>query len=384
MENFEYFNPVKIVFGKGTIERLANLIPMGQKILLAYGGGSIKKNGVHEQILKSLQGRAIVEFAGIEANPRYETLMQAVRICQEQKVDFILAAGGGSVLDGVKFIALAACYDKGDPWDILSRNAPVEKALPLGCVLTLPATGSEMNMFSVVSRDSTHEKLAFANPLIFPKFSILDPETTFSLPERQVSNGITDAFAHVMEQYMTYPSDTPLQDRQAEAILMTLIEEGPKVLKNPKNYAARANLVWCATQALNGIISCGVREDWATHMIGHEITALYGLDHAQTLAVVMLGVWKHQKAAKALKLAQYARRVWGMADGADLADQAIDKTESFFRSVGMKTRLDEYGIKSDRFEEIASRFEKRGVKLGEHQGIGKKETIEILNLCHPA
>jgi NADP-dependent alcohol dehydrogenase len=384
MENFEYYNPVRIVFGKGTIGRLGSLIPAGQKILLAYGGGSIKKNGVYDQVVQSLKGRAIVEFQGIEPNPRYETLMKAARLCQEQKIDFLLSAGGGSVLDGVKFIALAACYEAGDPWDILSKNAPANKALPLGCVLTLPATGSEMNMFSVVSRDSSNEKLAFANPLVFPRFSILDPETTYSLPERQVSNGIADAFAHVMEQYMTYPADNPLQDRQAEAILMTLIEEGPKVLRNPKDYAARANLVWSATQALNGIISCGVREDWSTHMIGHEITALHGLDHAQTLAVVMLGVWRHQKAAKAAKLAQYAQRVWGVPNGPDMAGQAIDKTESFFRSIGMKTRLDEYGIKSDRFEELASRFEKRGIQLGEHQAIGKRETIEILNLCYPA
>ena len=378
MENFEYFNPVKIVFGKGSLPKVAELIAVGKKVLMTYGGGSIKKNGVYDQIIKALAGHKVIEFGGIEPNPRYETCMKAVEICRSEKVEFILSVGGGSVLDGSKFIAMATHYTKGDPWEILTQNASPNAALPIGCVLTLPATGSEMNCFSVVSRESTHEKLAFANPLVFPQFSILDPETTYSLPLRQTLNGIVDAFAHVMEQYMTYPAKAPLQDRQAEAILVTLMEEGPKVLQKPNDYDTRANIVWCATQALNGIISSGVPQDWTTHMIGHELTAFFGLDHGQTLAVVMPAVWRHQKAAKAQKLTQYAQRVLGINSGNDIPAQAIDKTEEFFRSLGVKTRLSEYGIGKEKFSEIAARFEQRNLKLGENQSIGSKEVLQIL------
>ena len=380
MENFEYQNPVKIVFGKEAIAKLGELVPARRKILMTYGGGSIKSNGVFAAVKKALAGRTLIEFGGIEPNPRYETLMKAVEICREKKVTYLLSVGGGSVLDGTKFIALAAPFTAGDPWDILAKNAPATEALPIGCVMTLPATGSEMNCFSVVSRESTHEKLALSNPLVFPQFSVLDPETTFTLPVQQTRNGVVDAFAHVMEQYMTRPANAPLQDRQAEAILHTLIEEGPKVLATPGDYAARANIMWCATQALNGLISCGVPQDWATHMIGHEITALHGLDHAQTLAVVMPAVLKHQKQAKIAKLEQYGRRIWGVY-GADAATLAIEKTEGFFRSLGMKTRLSEYGVDGRNFEEIGNRIEKRGLKLGENQAIGKKEILEILELC---
>lgn len=381
MNNFVYHNPVRIVFGKRTIAKLTELIPAQRRILMTYGGGSIKQNGVYDQVREALAGRDLLEFGGIEPNPVYETLMKAVEVCRREKVDYLLSVGGGSVLDGTKFIALAVYFAQGDPWDILAKDAPADRALPIGCVLTLPATGSEMNMFSVVSRKSTREKLAFANPQVFPQFSVLDPETTFTLPERQVVNGVADAFAHVMEQYLTYPSAAPLQDRQAEAIVLTLIEEGPKVLKNPRDYDIRANLMWAATQALNGLIACGVPQDWTTHMIGHELTALYGLDHAQTLVVVMPAVWKHQQSPKAAKLRQYAERIWGIPPGPDQAVQAIQKTEDFFRSLGMKTRLSEYGIGADRFEEIGRRLQDRGAKLGEHGAIGAPEIVEILRLC---
>jgi NADP-dependent alcohol dehydrogenase len=381
MQNFSYHNPVRIVFGKGTIPKLAELIPSQHKILMTYGGGSIKQNGVYDQVKKALAGHSLFEFGGIEPNPTYETLMKAVEVCRKEHIDYLLAVGGGSVLDGTKFIALAAHYQKGDPWDILAKHTTADHALPIGCVITLPATGSEMNMFSVVSRKSTHEKLAFADPRVYPVFSILDPETTFSLPERQVVNGIADAFAHVMEQYLTYPTNAPLQDRQAEAILLTLIEEGRKVMIHPRDYDTRANIMWAATQALNGLIGCGVPQDWTTHMMGHELTALYGLDHAQTLVVVMPAVWRHQKQAKAAKLIQYADRVWNLKDGADIAAAAIQKTEDYFRSLGMKTRLAEYGIGPERFEEIGDRLENRSEKLGEHQAIGKREIVAILQLC---
>jgi len=365
------------------MSELSHLIPLSSKVLILYGGGSIKQNGVYEQVKNALKEHKTYEFSGIEPNPFYETLIKAVELGKKEKVDFLLAVGGGSVVDGTKFIAAAIEYTQGDPWDILAKGAAVSKALPLGCVLTLPATGSEMNGNSVISKKTTQEKLYFGSPLVYPQFSILDPETTFTLPVRQTINGIVDTFVHVAEQYFTYDTNTPLQDRQSEAILKTLIEEAPKVLKNPKDYEARANIMWCATQALNGLLACGVAQDWATHMIGHELTALYGLDHAQTLAVVLPSVLKHQRTNKKQKLAQCAQRVFHILSGHEEKEsiQAIESIEKFFQSLGIATRLNQYNIGSEKFEEIANRFEKRGMKLGEHQNLCKKEVLEILQLC---
>ncbi len=382
MLNFTYQNPVKLIFGKGTIAQVKDLIPKQTKILMTYGGGSIKKNGVYEQVKAALQGHNVVEFGGIEPNPEYETLLKAVELCKKEKVEFLLAVGGGSVIDGTKFIA-AAVHFAGNKWDILDKFAPIQRAIPLGCILTLPATGSEMNGGSVVSRRELEEKRFFISPLVFPQFSILDPETTFSLPNRQTSNGIVDAFVHVTEQYLTYDVNTPLQDRQAEAILMTLIEEGPKVLAHPKDYGARANVMWCATQALNELIGCGVAQDWATHMIGHELTAFYGLDHGQTLAIVLPALLTHQIQPKLKKLVQYGRRIWNCNQGNELeiAKAAIQKTEAFFQSIQVPTKLQDYKIGNEKFEAIAQRIVNRGMKLGEHQAIGQKEIVEILQLC---
>lgn len=383
MFNFIYHNPVKILFGKGMISELSHLIPPTSKVMILYGGGSIMKNGVYDQVKNALKDHKICEFGGIEPNPYYETLMKAVELGKKENVDFLLAVGGGSVADGTKFIAAAIEYKQGDPWDILARGASVEKALPIGCVLTLPATGSEMNGNSVVSKKATQEKLYFNSPLVYPKFSILDPETTFTLPVRQTVNGIVDSFVHVAEQYFTFDANTPLQDRQSEAILKTLVEESPKVLKKADDYEARANIMWCATQALNGLIGCGVAQDWATHMIGHELTALYGLDHAQTLAVVLPAVLKHQRNHKKQKLAQFAQRVWNILLGKEEEESilAIQKIEEFFASLGIAIRLKQYNIGAEKFEEIANRLEKRGLKLGEHQNICKQEVLQILQLC---
>ncbi|RJP58314.1 MAG: iron-containing alcohol dehydrogenase [Candidatus Auribacter fodinae] len=384
MQNFTYHNPVKLVFGKGSIKQLADLIPSGTKIMMTYGGGSIKTNGVYDQVKNALRNHTVIEFGGIEANPLYETLMKAVELGKKENAGFLLSVGGGSVLDGTKFIAAAMRFEKGDPWEILASGAEVKSAVPIGCVLTLSATGSEMNGFSVVSRKTPTEKRAFASPHVYPQFSILDPETTCSLPKRQVINGIIDPFVHVTEQYLTFDLNTPLQDRQAEGILLTLIDQGPKALQSPKDYDIRANLMWCATQALNGLIGCGVAHDWATHYIGHELTALYGIDHAQSLAVVLPGVLRHQKARKLQKLAQYGRRVWnisGLSDS-DTADQAIARTESFFRSLGVATTLTEYNIPEESGRLVADRISGRGEMLGEHQAIGKKEIREILDLCY--
>ncbi len=381
MQNFEFYNPTRIVFGKGTIQRVAELIPQGKKILMTYGGGSIKRIGVYDQIKQALKGRDLLEFGGIEPNPRYETLMKAVEICRRENVEFLLAVGGGSVLDGTKFIAVATYFEGGEPWDILAKKVAPTRAIPLGCVLTLSATGSESNPFAVISREATSEKLAFSSALVYPAFSIIDPEVQYSLPKRQIQNGIVDAFVHVMEQYVTYPVNAPLQDRFAEAIAKTLVEYGPRALRQPRNYNVRAVVCYCTTMALNGLIGCGVPQDWTTHMIGHELTAFYGLDHGQTLVIVLPAVWRHQKRGKQKKLEQLAERVWGIRKARDKAEAAIKKTEEFFRSLGMKTRLSELGIGSEKFDEIAARFEGRGVKLGERQKIGPKEVREILELC---
>lgn len=385
MDNFTFWNPVRLVFGKGTISELANLLPKRKKIFFLYGGGSIKKNGVYEKCLSAIQDRKIVEFGGIEPNPSYETCMEAVSVAKKKKIGFILAVGGGSVLDAAKFIAAAICYGKGDPWDILAKQKEVKDAIPIGAVLTLPATGSEMNQNSVISRRSTQEKLHFASPLVYPQFSILDPETTYSLPARQTINGIVDAFVHVMEQYMTYDNDTPLQDKISEAIVSVLMEEAPKVLTNPENYSARANIMWAATNALNGWCSCGAVQDWATHMIGHELTAFYGIDHAQSLAIVLPRLWQEQFESKKAKLANFARRIFKVCleDDNHAASEAISKTEQFFNSIGMKTRLADYGIDSNEAaEKIRQRFISRGnVALGEKGEIDAEKAAKILLKC---
>ncbi|WP_186646119.1 iron-containing alcohol dehydrogenase [Fluviispira vulneris] len=384
MDNFQLFNPVNVIFGKNTIGELPNLLKDKSNILFAFGGGSIKKNGVYQQIRSALANKNIIEFSGIEANPDFDTLIKAVELCKKEGVEFILAVGGGSVIDGCKFIAHAVKYKGKNAWDILCGKE-VKEALPLGCVLTLSATGSEMNTFSVISRRSTKEKRAFSSPLSFPKFSILDPTFSFSLPERQIINGIIDPFVHVTEQYLTYIVNAPLQTRQSEAILMTLIEEGPKALKNSDDYEARANLMWCATNALNGTIGKGVPQDWATHEIGHELTAQFGLDHAQTLAVILPAVLKHEFENKKKKLAHYGAKVFAIKGDSDtkIAKQAIEKTEKFFRSLGAKTRLSEYKITKKALKAIPEQVMKvtGGKKLGEHGNIGAKEIGKILDLA---
>ncbi|MDR2815054.1 MAG: iron-containing alcohol dehydrogenase [Prevotellaceae bacterium] len=361
MKNFSYHNPVKIIFGKQTIAELANEIPANAKVLVTYGGGSIKKNGVYEQVKAALAGFSYMEFGGIEPNPRYETCMKAVELVRREKITFLLAVGGGSVVDGTKLIAAAAGFE-GEPWNIVAGHAPFTSALPIGVALTLPATGTEMNGNSVITRAATQEKLSFSSPLVYPKFSILDPETTYSLPPRQTSNGVVDAFVHVAEQYMNPPANAPLQDYYAESILKVLIQEGAKALSTPLDYNVRANVMWAATMALNGLIACGVPQDWSTHEIGHELTALHGLDHGQTLAVVMPGVWRTLRAQKFDKLLQMGARVFGITSGTpeERAEAAIDATENFFRSLGTKTRLSEYGLDASIIEPIAQRFATRG------------------------
>ncbi|MDR3296766.1 MAG: iron-containing alcohol dehydrogenase [Prevotellaceae bacterium] len=362
MNNFTYQNPVKIIFGRQTIAALANEIPAGAKVMMAYGGGSIKANGVYEQVKAALKGFDHVEFGGIEPNPHYETCMKAVELARRERVTFLLAVGGGSVLDGVKLIA-AALYCPGDAWEtIIVQGAELAQVMPIGAVLTLPATGSEMNGNSVITRAETCEKLSFSSPAVYPRFSILDPETTYSLPPRQLSNGVVDTFVHVCEQYINPPASAPLQDFYAESILKVLVDDGPKALATPCCYELRANLMWAATMALNGLIACGVPEDWRTHSIGHELTALHGLDHGQSLAVVMPGVWRTMLPRTRDKLLQMGERVFGIATGTpdERVQAAIDAVENFFRSMGTKTRLTEYGLTRSIIEPIAQRFAARG------------------------
>jgi len=379
MNDFEYMNPVKILFGKGKIAKINDEVPAGARVLVTYGFGSIKRNGVYEQVMNNLPGRTVFEFGGIEANPLYETLMKAAELVRRENVDFILAVGGGSVLDGTKFIAAAAKYEGGDPWDIFTKQAPLQGVVPFGTVLTLPATGSEMNPVAVISRKSTQEKLP--SPIAHPKFSVIDPETTYSLPPRQVSNGIVDSFAHVLEQYLTYPVNAPLPDRLAESILQTLVEIAPAALEDPPNYEARASLCWCSTLALNGLIAQGVPQDWSTHMIGHEMTALSGLDHAQTLAIAYPGTLTACRKNKHAKLLQYAARVWNIHEGSEeqRIDRAIDATRSFFEGAGVKSHMKDYGLQPEIAHTIAKRLDNRGWNhLGERQDIGPEKVEEIL------
>ncbi|HYD91800.1 MAG TPA: iron-containing alcohol dehydrogenase [Flavobacterium sp.] len=386
MLNFELYNPVNLIFGRGQISRLSKLISPSAKILLVYGGGSIFNNGVHKQVTEALQGYDITEFGGIEPNPRYETLMKAVEVMRSKNLDFILAVGGGSVIDGAKFISAAIKFE-GDPADILRKRMRIEdNAMPFATVLTLPATGSEMNSGSVITINSTQEKLTFGGPAVFPQFSICDPEVVASLPKRQVQNGVVDAFTHVLEQYLTYPHDALLQDRFSESILQTLIEIGPGVAENPGDYKRAANFMWCCTMALNGLIQKGVPTDWATHMIGHELTALYEIDHARTLAIIGPNLYRTMFDTKKDKLAQYGRRVWNITeeDNERAALEAIEKTVQFFHTMGMDTKISNY---TDDYEKaavfIAERFEQRGWRaLGERQDITPDKVRTIVEMSY--
>lgn len=384
MNNFEFYCPTRVVFGKDTIKELEHLIDKDKKVLILYGGGSIKRNGVYNQVKNALKNHTVFEFGGIEPNPVYETCLRAVDLIKKENIDFLLAVGGGSTLDATKFIAAASKFEGEDKWDILSKGAQVKDALPLASVITLPATGSEMNANAVISKAATNEKLPFNSEKVFPKFSIIDPQTTFSLPQRQTINGIVDTFVHVMEQYATFDENTPLQDSWAIGLVKTLVNEAPKVLKNPQDYDARANIFWCATCGLNYWLSVGCTQDWATHMIGHEITAFYGIDHGQSLSVVLPRVWKHQKESKTQKLAKLARDVFKVKDPDDskAAELAILRTEEFFNSLGMKTKLCDYGINPEEAAlKIKERFEQRNCHLGEKGAIDAQAAYEIVKNC---
>ena len=383
MLNFDFYNPTRILFGKGRIADLDKVVPPTARVLILYGGGSVKSNGVLDEVRAALGARNVQEFAGIEPNPSFETLMQAVELVRRDKCDFLLAVGGGSVIDGTKFVAAAVNFD-GDPWAILEkRGGNIVSALPFGSVLTLPATGSEMNSGGVVTRKSLQIKAPFMSRLVFPQFSILDPSKTFTLPVRQVGNGVVDAFVHVMEQYLTYPADAPLQDRFAEGILLTLIEEGPKALAEPEDYTVRANIMWCATMALNGLIGAGVPQDWATHMVGHELTALYGLDHAQTLAIVLPSMLRVRKNDKRAKLLQFAERIWHLTGGDEdmRIEAAIEKTQAFFEQMNVKTRLGDYELGTESIAAVLQQLQDhKMIGLGERRDVTLEVSRRVLEM----
>jgi NADP-dependent alcohol dehydrogenase len=386
MNNFEFKNPTKIIFGKDSIQNLENEIPTNAKVLLLYGGGSIKKNGIYDQVKKALSKIDVVEFSGIPANPEYATLLEALAVIKEEKITYLLAVGGGSVIDGTKFLSAAAVFVGETPWDILTKNIRTEVGMPFGTVLTLPATGSEMNSGAVITRSETKEKLAMGGPGLFPEFSILDPQVINSIPQRQLANGLMDSFSHVLEQYMTYPIDALLQDRFAESILQTIIEVAPKVLKDPTNYKAAANFMWSCTMALNGLIQKGVPTDWAVHAMGHELTALFGIDHARTLAVIAPSHYKYNFEAKKEKLAQYGERVWNISEGSidDKANAAIEKTVGFFHELGIDTKLSDYTKDYEgTAEKIAKRFTDRGwLGLGEHKTLTPNKVEKIIKMAY--
>ena len=383
MLNFNYKNQTEILFGKGQIKKAKSRLPKDAKVLFLYGGGSIKRNGVYDDVIALLDGVQYEEFAGVEPNPTLETLMQATELVKAKQLNFILAVGGGSVIDGAKFVAAAALFD-GEPWDILAKGAAITEALPIGAVLTLPATGSESNGNSVVTKKATSQKLSFSSEIVQPVFAVLDPVYTFSLPLKQVGNGVVDAFVHVIEQYLTYPVNAPLQDRFAEGILQTLVSEGPKALKTPEDYDVRANVMWSATMALNGLIGKGVPQDWATHMIGHEFTALFGLDHAQTLAIVLPPLMYVQRDSKRQKLLQLGRRVFDISGSSDdeVIDKTIKATQDFFEHMGVKTRLSDYHLSAADIDSLVANLERNGMTaLGEHGDIDLAKASQILTLA---
>ena len=380
MNNFTFQNPTKLLFGKGSIAQLPNEISKKAKVMLTFGGGSVKKNGVYDQVIAALEGYKLVEFWGIEPNPKVETLRKAVELGKAEKIDFILAVGGGSTLDGTKLIAAAIPY-AGDAWELVLNPKLIKTAVPFASVMTLPATGSEMNSGAVISNVATQEKFPFH--AYFPQFSVLDPEVTYSLPPYQIACGIADTFVHVMEQYLTFPGQSLLMDRWAEGILKTLTEIAPEIDENSQDYDLMSTYMLCATMALNGFIAMGVPQDWATHMIGHELTALHGLTHGESLAIILPATMTVLSEQKKDKILQYGERIFGVTKGSDglRVAEIIARTEAFFRSLGLHTRLRELNIGEETIAEIERRFDKRGVKFGECQNVNGAVARAILECC---
>ncbi|SKA69062.1 iron-containing alcohol dehydrogenase [Desulfobaculum bizertense] len=382
MNPFTFESPTRMFFGEGQIKNLANEIPLDKKVLVTYGGGSIKKNGVYDQVKDALKNHNWDEFHGIKSNPQYDILMEAVAKIKAEGFDYLLAVGGGSVIDGTKFISAAAKWKGGDPWDILTDQAPISETLPIGVVLTIPATGSETNVLAVISRGK--DKLCLASPLVRPKFAIMDPKVSLSLSPRQVANGVVDAFVHVMEQYMTYPVGGKVQDRFSEGVLSTLVEEGPKALAHPEDMDVRNNIMLAASWALNGLLATGVPQDWSTHWIGHEITGIYGIDHGRSLTIVFPALLQYCRKDKGDKIAQFGERVFGITSGSkdERIDATIAKTIEFFKSMGVPTHLSDVQLNESHIDEVVQYLAKHKMThMGEHEKLGPEDAREILKLA---
>jgi len=380
---FELRNPTHIVFGEGAISALSRLVTAGTRVLLLYGGGSIKKNGVFEQVMAALGDAAVTEFGGVEVNPHYETILEAAAVARDAGCTLVLAVGGGSVIDAAKFLASVIASPEADPWDSFAAGRYPETIVPVGCVLTLPATGSESNAVSVITSTERHLKIPFANEAARPAFAIMDPSTMKSLDRRQLANGAVDAFTHVIEQYLTVPANAPVQHGFSEVLLKTLIEWGPKLLAD-NTAEARENVMWAANQALNGLIGAGVKQDWSTHMIGHAITALYDIDHARTLTLVMPSLLRFKRADKLEMLARYARNVWGVveADDGKAADRGIDLTEDFFRRMGLPVRTADVAPIRVSGPDIVDHLKRAGqTRLGEAGDIGEAAVLRVIEMA---
>ena len=370
---YTYFNPTVIEFGEGKIKSITKYIDKNLKVLVVYGGGSIKKNGVFEQVSKALEGYTWFEFGGVEPNPSVETLNKAVTLIKEKNIDFVLAVGGGSVIDGSKYLVASAVYN-GDGWDFLEGKT-IEKALPLGAILTIPATGSESNGTAVISKKSTNEKRYFGSSLTYPKFAVLDPTIMSSLDDRQLANGLVDAFVHVCEQYLTYPNNSLLHDGYAQTILKGL-HKLSQDWQNRKTITWQENLMLLANQALNGFIGSGVPQDWATHMIGHEITAFYGLDHARSLAVVQPHLLRVMIQDKKQKLTQMGNIVFDLPENTELI---IETIEYMYQSIGVSTKLKDYNVDDKVIENITGALKKHGMsEMGEKGNLTLDKVALIL------
>ena len=379
MQNFSFQNPTRLVFGRGQIAKLAELIPADAKVMVTFGGGSARRNGVYDQVKAALEGRDFSEFWGIEPNPRVETLRKAVAQGKAEGVNFLLAVGGGSVIDGTKLIS-AAIASADDAWDLVLRGAD-RGGIPLAAVLTIPATGSEMNGTAVISREETQEKYPFYGR--YPEFSILDPEVIYSLPDFQIACGLSDIFVHVMEQYLTTPDQSRIMDRWSEGILQTVIEIAPLIRADKTDYRTMSDFMFSATMALNGYIAQGVTEDWATHMIGHELTALAGVTHGASLAIVLPATMSVLREQKQGKILQYGERIWGITEGTveERVEQAIARTREFFASLGLATTLTEAGVPESVIDTIAERFNKIGAGYGEAGNVNGEIARQILLAC---
>ncbi|ATH92943.1 butanol dehydrogenase [Bacillus glycinifermentans] len=383
MDSFTYWNPTKLIFGRGEVEKLADEVKQyGRNVLLVYGGGSIKRNGLYDQVVSILEkaGLNVHELAGVEPNPRVATVNKGARLCKEHDIDFLLAVGGGSVIDCTKAIAAGAKYD-GDAWDIVTKKHIPTEALPFGTVLTLAATGSEMNSGSVITNWETNEKYGWGSPLVFPKFSILDPVNTFTVPKDHTIYGIVDMMSHVFEQYFHHTKNTPYQDRMCESLLKTVIETAPKLIEDLENYELRETILYTGTIALNGMLSMGARGDWATHNIEHAVSAVYDIPHAGGLAILFPNWMKHTLSENVGRFKQLAVRVFDIDDAGktdrEIALSGIEKLSEFWTSLGAPNRLADYGITDEKLDLIADKAMANG-EFGRFKTLNKEDVLSIL------